>query len=86
MELATRFNTSGLGRWSNSVSGRVFRLLAGVGFVVLGVVFWGEPVGAAALIWSVFPLSAGAFDLCWVSAAMGGPFRGADCRAQADQT
>ena len=30
--------------------------------------------------------SAGAFDLCWVSAAMGGPFRGADCRAQAGQS
>jgi hypothetical protein len=34
------------------------------------------------MVWSIFPLSAGAFDLCFVSALLGGPLSGAKIRAK----
>jgi hypothetical protein len=37
-------------------------------------------LGIVSMVWSVVPLSAGAFDLCYVSAALGGPLRGAEIR------
>ena len=81
MSLAKRYNGSALGRWIVSPAGRGFRLIAGSGFALAGVRYRGTPAGKAALIWSVFPLSAGGLDLCWISAALGGPLRGAACRA-----
>jgi len=83
---AAAFNRSTFGRWINSRAGRAFRLAAGGGFLLLGILYWDTPAGKAALIWSVFPLSAGGFDVCWISAALGGPFRGAACRAHAAPT
>lgn len=83
MTRADRFNASSFGRWINSPAGRVFRLVAGSAFAILGFRNRRTASGKAALIWSVFPLSAGAFDLCWISAALGGPLRGAGSRAVA---
>lgn len=82
MSLAKSYNRSAFGRWLVSPPGRVFRLVAGSGFVLVGVIYRGTPGGAAALVWSVFPLSAGGLDLCWISAALGGPLRGAACRLE----
>lgn len=82
MSRATAFNRSTFARWLNGPSGRVFRLSAGLAFVLLGVRYWDSPAGKASLVWSLFPLSAGGVDVCWISAALGGPFRGAACRAQ----
>jgi len=81
MSLAKSYNGSTFGRWLVSPPGRGFRLIAGSGFALAGVLYRGTPAGTAALIWSVFPLSAGGLDLCWISAALGGPLRGAACRA-----
>ncbi|HET6625671.1 MAG TPA: hypothetical protein VFG63_04725 [Nocardioidaceae bacterium] len=81
MGRAAWFNNTGFGRWVNSPAGRMFRLVAGTGFLLAGLASWGTPAGIAALAWSVFPLSAGAFDVCWFSAALGGPLRGEACRA-----
>jgi hypothetical protein len=81
MNLATRYNTSAFGRWINSGQGRIFRVIAGTGFLVIGLLNWGTPLGIAAVLWSTFPLSAGGLDLCWISAALGGPLRGRACRA-----
>ena len=82
MDLAQRYNSSALGRWINSGQGRLFRVAAGTAFLVTGLMNWGTPLGTASLLWSPFPLSAGGFDLCWISAALGGPLRGTGCRAQ----
>ena len=81
MNLATRYNASAVGRWINSGQGRIFRVFAGTGFLVIGLLNWGSPLGIAAVLWSPLPLSAGSLDLCWVSAALGGPLRGRACRA-----
>jgi len=78
-----RFNQSGLSRFINSPAGRVFRVVAGVGFLAAGVVYRHHALGVAALLWGLLPLSAGALDICYVSAALGGPLRGAVIRARA---
>jgi len=41
----------------------------------------GQLIGIAALAWGVLPLSAGALDICYVSAALGGPLRGKQIRS-----
>ncbi|KAE8764594.1 hypothetical protein [Georgenia thermotolerans] len=81
MRAATRFNRSTFGRWLNGPSGRLFRVAAGSAFLVAGLRARGTAAGRAALLWSVFPLSAGTLDVCYISLSLGGPFRGAACRA-----
>ncbi len=80
MSLAEGFNRSGFSRFINSPGGRVFRLIAGAGFLVVGYAYRSHPLGVISMIWSIFPLSAGGFDLCYVSAALGGPLSGARIR------
>jgi hypothetical protein len=74
------FNRSAFSQFINSRAGRVFRLVAGTGFLAGGYVFRGRPLGLASMAWSVLPLSAGAFDLCYISAALGGPISGEKIR------
>lgn len=78
---ADRFNRSGFSCFINGRGGRVFRLMAGVAFLLAGIAFREHPLGLFALAWSALPLSAGAFDLCYVSAMLGGPLAGARIRA-----
>jgi hypothetical protein len=81
MTLADKFNALAFSRWINSPSGRAFRLAAGSAFAVAGFHKRDTAAGKAALLWSFFPLTAGGLDLCWVSAALGGPLRGDEVRA-----
>jgi len=81
MSLADRFNASGFSRWINGPAGRAFRLIAGTAWLVVGLVFHDHAWGNAAMAWSVLPLSAGIFDVCWFSAMLGGPLRGKAIRA-----
>jgi len=81
VSVATRFNRSAFGRWVNSPSGRLFRVAAGSAFLLLGLRSRGTAAGRASLAWSAFPFSAGALDVCYISAALGGPIRGAACRS-----
>ena len=80
---ADGFNRSSFARFLNSPGGRLFRILAGVGFLGLGVVglAGGHLIGALSLAWGVLPLSAGALDICYISAALGGPLSGKQIRS-----
>jgi len=80
MNIAEAFNQSWFSRFINSMAGRVFRLIAGMGFLVAGYLFRDHPLGVISMAWSVLPLSAGAFDLCYVSAVLSGPLFGAKIR------
>jgi hypothetical protein len=80
MTVAEAFDRSRFGVWINSPEGRIFRLTAGVAFLVLGLRFRHTVLGRAALVWSTLPLSAGGLDVCYISAALGGPVRGAEIR------
>ena len=74
------FNRSPLSRFINSSAGRIFRLAAGVGFLAVGYVYRHHALGVLSMAWSVLPLSAGAFDICYISAVLGGPLSGAKIR------
>jgi hypothetical protein len=80
--IAASFNRSGFSRFLNSPAGRIFRLVAGAGFLIVGLIFIGHPLGVVSLVWSIFPLSAGAFDICYISAALGGPLSGKAIRSK----
>jgi hypothetical protein len=74
------FNQSRFSRFINSSSGRIFRLVAGATFLAVGYVNRDHAAGLVAMCWSVLPLSAGALDLCYISALLGGPVSGAKIR------
>jgi hypothetical protein len=79
--LAVSFNQSGFSHFINSPAGRVFRIVAGLGFLILGLVFRDHLLGILSLVWGIFPLSAGVFDICFISAALGGPISGKQIRS-----
>ncbi len=76
------FNQSGFSKFMNSPAGRIFRVVAGVGFLVVGYVYRAHALGVLSMAWGVFPLSAGAFDICYISAALGGPLSGVMIRSK----
>jgi hypothetical protein len=81
-KLEGAFNRSSFSRFLNSPAGRIFRLVAGLGFLVVGYVYRGHALGVLSMVWSVFPLSAGALDICYISVLLGGPLSGAKIRSQ----
>ena len=78
--LEESFNYSVLSRFINSMSGRIFRFIAGTGFLVVGYVFRDNPLGILSMAWSFFPLSAAILDICYISAVLGGPISGSAIR------
>jgi hypothetical protein len=80
--LAESFNRTGFSRFLNSPAGRVFRVVVGLGFIVVGFIFRTHALGIVSMIWGIFPLSAGVFDICYVSALLGGPISGAKIRGR----
>ena len=74
------FNRSAFSRFINSPAGRIFRLVAGAGFLIVGYAYRHHALGVLSMAWSVLPLSAGAFDMCFISAVLGGPLSGAKIR------
>ena len=76
------FNQSGFSKFLNSLAGRILRLVAGIGFLVVGYMYRDHALGVIFMVWSVFPMSAGAFDICYVSAALGGKLSGKKIRSK----
>jgi len=76
MSLAESFGRTGLARFINTTAGRVARIVVGIGLIGCGFTI-GEGAGKVLLILvGLIPLSAGAFNLCLISALLGGPIRG----------
>lgn len=83
MSMHEGFNRSGLSRFINSVPvGRLLRLVAGAAFLTVGYVYRSHTLGVVSMAWSVVPLTAGVFDLCWVSAILGGPLASSKIRSK----
>jgi hypothetical protein len=80
MTLHEKFNRSAFSRFINGGGGRVFRVVAGLAFLGVGFAYRDHALGLAAMAWSVFPLTAGGLDVCYISAALGGPLSGAKIR------
>jgi hypothetical protein len=74
------FNQAGFSKFLNSLPGRILRLVLGIGFLVVGYMYRDHALGVISMVWGVLPLSAGAFDICYVSAALGGPLSGQKIR------
>ena len=74
------FNRSRFSHFINSRPGRIFRVVAGAAFLTFGFAFRHHPLGVLSILWSVFPLTAGFLDVCYISVALGGPFSGATIR------
>lgn len=80
MALHDDFNRSAFSHFINSSAGRLFRLAAGATFLAVGYVFRAHPLGVVSMLWSILPLTAGGFDLCYLSAVLGGPLPGKTIR------
>ena len=76
------FNQSGFSKFLNSPAGRIFRLAAGTGFLIVGYLYRDHTLGVISMAWGVLPFSAGALDICYISALLGGPLSGAKIRAK----
>jgi hypothetical protein len=75
------FNQSGFSRFLNTPSGRILRFVIGIGFLVVGYIYRDHVLGVISIVWGILPLSAGAFDICYISAALGGPLSGKKIRS-----
>ena len=74
------FNNSGFSKFLNSPAGRILRLVLGILFLVVGYLYRDHALGVISMVWGILPLSAGALDICYVSAALGGPLSGKKIR------
>ncbi len=60
----------------------VFLLLGIAGFLLVGYVYRGHALGVLSMAWGALAMSAGAFDICFISAVLGGPLSGAKIRSK----
>jgi hypothetical protein len=74
------FNRSAFSHFLNSSAGRIFRLTTGGAFLIVGYFFRAHPLGVVSMLWSILPLTAGGFDVCYISAVLGGPLSGRTIR------
>jgi hypothetical protein len=73
------FETTAFAQFIASPAGRILRGVVGAGMIAGGVAL-GETGGTVLAVAGAVPLSAGVFDLCYVSALLGGPIRGEEIR------
>ena len=64
-----------------SGTGRLLRIAAGLGLIVLGYRIRDTGTGAALMLVGLVPLGAGVLDLCLISPLFGGPLSGAAIRS-----
>ncbi len=76
MSIAESFVHSGFARFINSPAGRITRIVAGIGLIGWGYTQLATGTGLALIVVGLVPLVAGAFDLCLISALLGGPISG----------
>jgi hypothetical protein len=74
------FNRSAFSHFLNSSAGRAFRVTAGSAFLIAGFFLRAHLLGVLSMLWSILPLTAGGFDVCYISAVLGGPLSGRTIR------
>jgi hypothetical protein len=77
MTLAESFGRSAFARFINSPAGRIARIVVGLALIAWG---WTERAGTEGIVLMVIglvPLAAGALNLCFISALLGGPLSAA---------
>lgn len=76
MSLSESFGHSAFARFINSPSGRIARIVAGLALIGWGTTRLPGTGGIVFMVVGLIPLAAGLFDLCFVSALLGGPIDG----------
>ena len=74
------FEETQFAQFMASPAGRVTRIVAGVGLIVLAARQTSTKLKASLLAIGTIPLSAGAFDFCLISPMFKGPFWGSRIR------
>ena len=77
MSMAESFAKSSFGKFMNSPTGRIARILAGLVLIAWGYTQRAETTGIILIVVGLVPLAAGVFNLCLISALLGGPISGA---------
>lgn len=77
MSLAESFGKSGFAQFVNSPVGRIARVVVGLALIGWGYTRRAESAGIVLMVVGLVPLIAGTFNLCLVSALLGGPLSGA---------
>jgi hypothetical protein len=77
MTLAESFGKSGFAQLVNSPAGRIARVVVGLGLIAWGYLHRAGSEGIVTMVLGLVPLAAGAFNLCLISALLGGPLSGA---------
>jgi len=77
MSMAESFARTGFARFINSPAGRIFRIVVGLALIGYGYTRRAETMGMVLMVVGLVPLAAGSFNLCLVSALLGGPLSGA---------
>lgn len=76
MSIASSFGRSGFARFMNTPAGRLTRLVAGLALIGWGYTLRDSTSGIVLMVVGLIPFSAGLFDMCWISALLGGPAHG----------
>ena len=77
VSVAESFGRSRFAKFINSPAGRLARLVAGAGLIAWGYTQRDTGGGLVFMAVGLVPLAAGAFNLCLISALLGGPISGA---------
>ncbi|MGB6120937.1 MAG: DUF2892 domain-containing protein [Bacteroidota bacterium] len=77
MSVAESFGRSGFAKYVNTPAGRIVRIIAGLALIGWGYVQLPEATGIVLIIVGLVPLAAGVFNLCLISALLGGTISGA---------
>lgn len=83
MSVAESFGRSGFARFINSPSGRAVRVIVGVALMGWGYLRLDGTAGSVLIVVGLILLAAGVFNLCLISALLGGPIRGDQVGANA---
>jgi hypothetical protein len=78
MSLADSFAHTGFARFINSPAGRITRIVVGLGLTAWGYAQRAGTGGIVLIVVGLIPLAAGLFNLCLISALLGGPIRGSE--------
>ena len=79
-----KFACSPFGQFMAGALGRTVRIVAGILLIAAGWWMLGSVWGPVLIAVGLVPLTAGIFDVCFISVFFGGPFLGQtirDCRA-----
>lgn len=77
MSLAESFAKSGFAQLINTPTGRIVRIVVGLVLIVWGYTQRADTIGIIFMVVGLIPLAAGMFNLCLISAMLGGPISGA---------